>query len=155
MYYKRFIIIIYSWVCKQRDLRRLEIRHLLEDQGFKHSAKLHSTMEIGLPSEDVASRTWSWRQNLKVNWGRYQLCGNIHCRSNLRLIRSSFTCPSQKLTHILHQMFQMRILTHANMNVFVGACLESPHNLLAWDYCDKGSLQVMWTLVNPQSLLRN
>lgn len=38
-------------------------------------------------------------------------------------------------------IFQMVELTHNNLNVFIGACLDAPHVCVLWEYCSKGSLQ--------------
>lgn len=32
-------------------------------------------------------------------------------------------------------------LKHPNLNTFIGACIEPPNIVVAWEYCNKGSLQ--------------
>ena len=39
-------------------------------------------------------------------------------------------------------MFQMKDISHENLNLFVGACIDPPNISLMWHYCNKGSLQV-------------
>ena len=39
-------------------------------------------------------------------------------------------------------MLQMKDITHENLNVFVGACVDPPNICILWHYCAKGSLLV-------------
>ena len=38
-------------------------------------------------------------------------------------------------------MFEIK---HGNLTTFIGACIDPPHISAVWEYCTKGSLQVMY-----------
>ncbi|XP_077996444.1 atrial natriuretic peptide receptor 1-like [Glandiceps talaboti] len=42
---------------------------------------------------------------------------------------------------VLVEFSEIRLLTHENLNTFIGACVETGSIYLAWQYCTKGSLQ--------------
>lgn len=45
------------------------------------------------------------------------------------------------MTPNMEQFFQVKELDHANVNIFVGACIEEPLIYILTGYCNKGSLQ--------------
>ena len=42
----------------------------------------------------------------------------------------------------MFQLFQIRELSHENINPFIGACIDPPNICIITTYCPKGSLEV-------------
>ena len=40
------------------------------------------------------------------------------------------------------QLHELKELSHENINKFVGACIDSCHAIVVFQYCERGSLEV-------------